>query len=83
MYPHGAAVCGALDLAGSLFEWCLNDHKKVDLISISSKEYKVLRGGSFYHDRNSAAASFRHYGYPLDGGNYFGLRLVVAAPIRL
>ena len=25
MYPHGAAECGALDVAGNLFEWCLND----------------------------------------------------------
>ncbi|MFZ4827189.1 MAG: SUMF1/EgtB/PvdO family nonheme iron enzyme, partial [Phototrophicaceae bacterium] len=25
MYPHGAATCGALDMAGNLWEWCLND----------------------------------------------------------
>ncbi len=23
MYPHGAAACGALDMAGNLMEWCI------------------------------------------------------------
>ena len=53
MYPHGQAECGAVDLAGNLWDWCLNDKNKVDQISISNNEYKLLRGGSFYTIRIS------------------------------
>lgn len=33
MYPHGAAACGALDMAGNLWEWCLNDFYTPDAIN--------------------------------------------------
>jgi len=81
MYPHGAAECGALDAGGNLFEWCLNDHKEVDQISISNNEYKVLRGGSFFNFQKYAAASYRYFNDPFNWDYNDGLRLVVAAPI--
>jgi len=81
MYPHGAAECGALDAAGNLFEWCLNDKNEVDQISIINNEYKVLRGGSFDYLQYFAAASFRDSYDPYGRDSNYGLRLVVAAPI--
>jgi len=83
MYAHGAAECGALDVGGNLFEWCLNDKNKIDQISISSNEQKVLRGGSFPSLQDSAAASYRHNFNPPNWHNFNGLRLVVSAPMRL
>jgi len=82
MYPHGAAQCGALDMAGNLWEWCLNDHKTPDIITgFGNGESKVLRGGSFYFDPDLAAASFRDFNLPHGGFDYFGFRVVCAAPM--
>jgi formylglycine-generating enzyme required for sulfatase activity len=87
MYPHGSAVCDALDMAGNLYELCLNDHGSLKTISISNNEQKVLRGGSFRSSQDDAAASCCGYGYgyfsPDVVGYDCGLRLVVAAPMRL
>jgi len=84
MYPYGAAHCGALDVAGNLWEWCLNDYGSPEPINISSNEQKVLRGGSFLSDQALAAASFRYYGRsPSYNGSDYGLRLVVSVPVAL
>ncbi|MDX2161402.1 MAG: SUMF1/EgtB/PvdO family nonheme iron enzyme [bacterium] len=83
MYPHGRAECEARDLAGNLFDWCLNDKNKVDQISISSTEYKVLRGGSFVDLQYFAASSYRYSNDPSYRSSIYGLRLVVSAPMRL
>jgi len=79
MYPHGAAECGALDAAGNLWEWCLNDYNNP--VNIINNEQKVLRGGSFDDDQYYAAASFRNLNNPYDRDNLIGLRMVVSAPI--
>ena len=83
MYPHGAAECGALDVAGNLFEWCLNDYDNPEIIDgYGNGERKVLRGGTFFHNQVDARAAVRNYGFPNhDGYGRFGLRLVVAASI--
>ncbi len=48
MYPHGIAACGAYDVAGNLWEWCLNDYKTISEVNgYFNEELKVLRGGSF------------------------------------
>lgn len=82
MYPHGAAACGALDLAGNLWEWCANNKGKPEIIDAANTSSKVLRGGSFFFNRNYAAASYRDHGFAPYFDNYFyGVRLVLAAPI--
>jgi len=86
MYPHGAAACGALDMAGSLWEWCLNDDNKrdnrVDQISISSNEQKALRGASFDDRWDYADSLYRNSYHPGSGSYNYGFRLVVSSPIR-
>lgn len=79
MYPHGRAECGALDVAGNLFEWCLNDYSKPEIINgYSNGEIKVLRGGSFVDNQPDAAASYRdHSNLPGNRHNDSGLRLAV------
>ena len=83
MYPQGAAACGALDMAGNLFEWCLNDYDSSDATRISNHERKALRGGSFNSIRNLAACAYRGSLNPVNRYGDFGFRLVVAAPMRL
>jgi len=81
MYPQGAAVCRALDMAGNLMEWCQNDKNKPEIVDRYGGENKVLRGGSIANNRHEAAAS-RHTTYPLHRTDYdFGLRLVVGRPL--
>jgi formylglycine-generating enzyme required for sulfatase activity len=83
MYPHGRAECGALDVAGNLREWCLNDYESPETVSAASEATKVVRGGSFYLNQNNAAASYRNGNFPYHGVYYFGFRLVVSSPMRL
>ena len=81
MYPHGAAACGALDVAGNLWEWGLNSSEIITNISIINNKYKVVRGGSFDYDQYDAAAASRNYSDPDRSNNYLGLRLVVSSPM--
>lgn len=78
MYPHGAAQCGALDVAGNLWEWCLNDYEHPEIVDgYGNDEGKVLRGGSFFNSLNYARAVSRDLDYSPDGRNDpCGLRLV-------
>jgi len=81
-YPHGASPFGALDMAGTVWEWCLNDYKNPQVfVGYNNNEYKVLRGGSFLSNQNHAAASYRYRGNPNLDNYHYGLRLVVSAPI--
>ncbi|MCK6580626.1 MAG: SUMF1/EgtB/PvdO family nonheme iron enzyme [Anaerolineae bacterium] len=60
MYPHGAAACGALDAAGNLWEWCLNDLGDPQIFDgFKIDAGKVLRGGSCSDDQHNAASSSR------------------------
>lgn len=81
MYPHAAAVCGALDMSGNLLEWCERTYFEPtnDIFSdfgggTMSKRY--LRGGSFYFNKNAAKSSIQ-YDINHDRNNY-GMRLVIA-----
>lgn len=76
MYPQGAAACGALDMAGQLWEWCANKYSKDEV-------WRVLRGGSFLDYANLAACVHRYYSHPVSYlvYSYIGLRVVVASPI--
>ena len=82
MYPRGEAVCGALDMAGNLWEWCQNDRDDYRIIyGYDNGKSKVLRGGSFSYDRRGAYPTYRRNYYPYDRYFNVGLRLVVSVPI--
>jgi formylglycine-generating enzyme required for sulfatase activity len=83
MYPHGGAECGALDMAGNLYEWCQNDTGDPAIVDgYSNGNSKVLRGGSFNYFQNYAAASYRSYrSSPYSRYHDYGFRVVVSAPI--
>ncbi|MCK6581210.1 MAG: SUMF1/EgtB/PvdO family nonheme iron enzyme, partial [Anaerolineae bacterium] len=83
IYPHGAAACGALDLAGNLWEWCLNDYRPPETVSIRNNEEKVLRGGSFGTLQSSAAASYRGDFDPFVNHDYWSDRIAFREYPRL
>lgn len=81
IYPQGSAGCGALDMAGNLFEWCQNDKQDFKIINgYSNDKSKVLRGGSFLHAQGNAACAYRDYSNaPYTSYDDAGVRLVVGA----
>ncbi|GAB4524215.1 MAG: hypothetical protein OHK0046_38810 [Anaerolineae bacterium] len=82
MYPHGAAECGALDMAGNLWEWCLNDRQNPEIVNgYGNGAAKSMRGGSCanYYGRESAATSYRNQDLPQHTFYRFGMRLIVGS----
>src|SRR5262249_40599298 len=48
MYPQGATRQGVQDMAGNVWEWCLNKYAKPTETAIdASDEWRGLRGGSW------------------------------------
>jgi Sulfatase-modifying factor enzyme 1/Domain of unknown function (DUF4062) len=88
VYPGGATRQGVLDMAGNVWEWCLNKYEKPgspESLNIDDDErgQRVLRGGSWYGNpdllhlslryRLSATSRYRNYA---DYQNYgIGFRL--------
>lgn len=82
MYPHGAAACGALDMAGNLYEWCQNDCDNVKLVDgFSNGDLKSIRGGHCGGSIYTAFAAARAKKAPFSDRDYIGMRLVCAPPI--
>jgi formylglycine-generating enzyme required for sulfatase activity len=49
VYPAGSATCGALDLSGNVWEWCLNEFNQPDNIGLSGQSARVVRGGAWFN----------------------------------
>ena len=85
VFPEGAASSGALDMAGNVWEWCLDkyDLETDDVRSAvidATDDRRVLRGGSWYYDPDSLRSAYRIWS---DTGNRFdgfGFRLVCRPP---
>jgi formylglycine-generating enzyme required for sulfatase activity len=86
-FPDGASWCGALDMAGNVWEW-VNDWYQYDYYAVSQVNnptgpdggiYKVLRGGSWntFHYRVRSAS--RHWYDPQFSNPNWGFRCVGAA----
>ncbi len=64
MYPNGATKQGALDMAGNVWEWCVNKYEKPDSRSASDinqlDEGRVVRGGSWFDGPEYLRSSFRN-----------------------
>ena len=78
LYPHGAWPGGPLDMAGDVWEWCLNKHEKPKgrgATMIDKSGRRVIRGGSWRNgpvdlrasDRGWSLADYRFF--------YLGFRL--------
>ena len=84
MYPPGRTAQGVLDMSGNVWEWCLNKYNNPKDTSIGGYVSRVVRGGSWYHDRGYALATVRHPGRPLPDYRRYGIgfRLCCSAPIK-
>jgi formylglycine-generating enzyme required for sulfatase activity len=82
-YPAGSAPCGALDLAGNVWEWTMSEWQAYPgakkPLPGEEKECRVLRGGGWNARRVSVRCTARDWIRPVDALNLgFGFRVVVA-----
>jgi formylglycine-generating enzyme required for sulfatase activity len=84
IFPHGAAACGAEDMAGNVWEWCSTryvpyplgaDIKPKSFYNLTRDRTFVLRGGSWDGTATHARCAFRGSRSPGDGGDNWGFRL--------
>lgn len=84
IFPHGAAACGAEELAGNVWEWCASAYQKYPLLNglspktldnTLSMETYVLRGGSFRNNQGDARCTARSREFPDRENNNRGFRL--------
>jgi formylglycine-generating enzyme required for sulfatase activity len=82
-YPDGASWCGALDMAGNVWEWTSSRYKPYPYDPTDGRENpdsgkRVARGGSFIDSGVFARPSFRAWGSPDYVWSYRGFRLVAS-----
>jgi formylglycine-generating enzyme required for sulfatase activity/KaiC/GvpD/RAD55 family RecA-like ATPase len=80
MYPQGAAPCGALDLSGNVYQWCLNEHGRPESVGLAGTGLRVSRGGSYFDGEHELSVRYRRPDFA-NGYNDQKRRIVVA--IRL
>ena len=82
-FPTGASWCGALDLAGNVYEWCGDWYGESYYATSPAEDPSgaatgggcVLRGGSWGYDANHCRAARRYYLFPAIGMIDFGFRV--------
>jgi formylglycine-generating enzyme required for sulfatase activity len=84
-FPDGASWCGALDMAGNVWEWVSDKfgdypaEAQTNPTGLADGELNLLRGGSWGYGRNGVRAAYR---YPVPpSADYLGVgfRCVVGA----
>jgi formylglycine-generating enzyme required for sulfatase activity len=84
IFPQGATLQGVLDMAGNVWEWCLNtyenpqSHESVHLDN--SNAQRVVRGGSWTSLSEDLRTSFRCRGGSASQTNTLGFRLAQDIP---
>jgi formylglycine-generating enzyme required for sulfatase activity len=86
LFPSGAAICGAEDMAGNVWEWCrtawTSDYEDYERRVNSAPETsgRVVRGGSFGDSSRYCRCAFRLRVIPNDRDVSLGFR-VLASPV--
>jgi formylglycine-generating enzyme required for sulfatase activity len=80
VYPSGATKDGVLDMAGNVWEWCLNKYENpsaTESLQIDSDlgVKRALRGGSWFNIPPGLRASHRFGNSAYNRFSYYGFRL--------
>ena len=85
MYPAGASPVGARDMAGTVWEWCINkfDTPTVEVTRSGARDFdpRVMRGGSWLNLQDRARCACRHRYDPSYRYDSVGFRVVCSSPI--
>lgn len=85
LYPQGASPNRIMDMAGNIWEWCLNKYDDPDDAasdaSDASGDRRVLRGGAWIHSPGHARAAVRDGDHPDFRFYHWGFRVVCVSPI--
>ena len=79
MYLQGATEQGVLDMAGNVWEWCLNTYEELDT-RITTGGLRVFRGGSWDYSPGYLRVSTRNWLYAVTRLSYIGFRLAQDLP---
>jgi hypothetical protein len=81
LYPQGASSGGLLDMAGNVWDWCLNKYDDPEDTDTQGRDGRSLRGGSWVGGPALARAACRARHDPDFCNLTVGFRLVCACPI--
>jgi formylglycine-generating enzyme required for sulfatase activity len=82
VYPHGRSPYGVEDLAGTVWEWCVNRYETPAATTLdNSGAARALRGGSWSNPPGSARAVVRLRYRPDIRDTCWGFRLASSVPI--
>lgn len=77
MYPDGGSLLGVMDMAGTVYEWCVNKFETpYETASLGDDlAYRARRGGSWSGPGRSASFTYRARLKPLSRTNNIGFRV--------
>jgi hypothetical protein len=76
LFPQGASPCGALDMAGNVWEWCANPYGDAGNGGKDAQPLIALRGGSWRDELTLAGVGARDRARPTTREADIGFRLV-------
>jgi hypothetical protein len=81
MHPAGATPQGVLDMAGNVWEWCLNPYDSPNDTAPRGSSRRVVRGGSWGRLRDGARCAARGLARRGARLNDLGFRVLCVSPI--
>ena len=77
LYPAGQSDYEVYDMAGNVWEWCLNKYESPANIEVDENgDYRTLRGGSFNGTTDDVRCAFRGWNHPDVRDSSIGFRIV-------
>lgn len=80
-YPLSRSLFGVDDMAGNIWQWCLNAYDQPNDITLLSDQTRVVRGGSWSLDPDFARSSARLNSLPDLRSVDIGFRVLCSSPI--